>query len=279
MNRRSHTRLLCICAAALFLLPGCGTTRPPRSELAVRVDSACGGAHWREQHALSAGVTISRQGRPDLHGTMFYDIRGNRLLIQFPAQGGGLTSCGFDGQTLWVKGPIDSDYVEWSAILQWVTWVAVPYRLTGPSLRVREVRPITVAGATYRVAELDLAADGRGVCALFVEQGALCPRGVVPVRPDGVAPDAMPSAYAFVYEVFDNCDEVLVPTRWSIWTWDAREGVTADGPIASISLSGLRFVYPDPEIFNAPDGEVTNPAAHAKSRARRGQLEVSSDTP
>jgi hypothetical protein len=280
MNRRSHTRLFCICAAALFALPGCGTSRVPHSGLAVGVDAACGGAVWREQHALSAGVTISRKDLPDLHGTMLYEVRGNRLLIQFPAQGGGLASCGFDGHTLWIKGPIDSDYAEWPVILQWVAWVAVPYRLTGPSLRVREVRPITVAGATYRVAELDLPAYGRGICALFVEQGALRPSGVVPLRPGGIAPDAMPSDYAFAYEAFDVCDDVLVPTRWAVWPWDARGGVSAGGPIASISLRKLRFVYPDPDIFDAPGGEATNPAAHDEGRAGPAHLEeVSGGTP
>jgi hypothetical protein len=207
---------------------------------------------------------------------MFYDIRGNRLLVRFPSKSGGQASCGFDGRGLWVDCPFDSDCGDWPMVLQWAACVALPYRLTEPSLRVREVRPISVAGATYRVAELERTADGPGVCALYVERGGLRPRAAVPVCPAGLAHGAVPEAFGFAYDEFSICGDVTVPTRWSIRRWDARDGLSAAGPVASITLHHPCFVYPDPALFDAPRGESTKQFPNAMTPGRSRHLEEAS---
>ena len=275
MTRWSRTRLACVPAALLWLL-GCTATKAPPSALAAEVDAACGGAAWRDRHALSADVTVSRKGCRDMRGRLLYDIGFNRLVVEFPAPGGGVASCGFDGHSVWVDCPSDSGCADWPAILQWAAWVSVPYRLTDPSIRVREVQPISVAGATYRVAELRRPAVGRGVCALYVDQSDFRPRGAVPVCPAGAAPDDIPGGYGFAYEEFGVCDNVPVPMRWSVWPWQARTGISAAGPVASISLENPRFVYPDPTLFDAPRNGSTKPPAGTVSPARPRHLEEAS---
>lgn len=256
MKRFSCASSVCLQVVAMAALCGCGPSKPPPSTgLTADVDAACGGPAWRGRRALSADITVSRQARPDLHGQMLYDIPGNRLVLQFPVQGGGLASCGLDSQSMWLDCPFDINYAGWPHVLQWANWVAVPYRLTDTSIRAREVQPVSVAGESYRTVEIERPADGPGVCVLYVTPGALRPRGAVPECPAGVHCDSVPGAYAFAYLSYDLCDDVVVPTRWSVWTWDAQSGVSAAGPVASISLQNLRFVDPDPSLFDVPVGE------------------------
>jgi len=272
MNRTFCTRFACV--PVLFTLVSCtSSSSAPRCGLAAEVDAACGGPAWRGRHALEADITVRRAGRPDLHGVMFYDIRRDRVVVRFPAKGGGLASCGFDGHALWIDCPFDSEYGDWPTVLQWATWIAVPYRLIEPSLRVREVQPIFVAGTTYRVAELERPAQGWGMCAIYIERGGLCPRGAVPVCPAGVAPGTYPKTFGFTYDEFSVCDDVLVPTRWSVWPWEPRTGLSTAGPVASITLADPRFVEPDPVLFDAPRDGSTRRTPEPALSGRQTHLE------
>lgn len=279
MTRSLSIRLVGASVTLVAML-GCASTKAPPNALAAEVDAASGGAAWRSRHALAANITVSRPGRPDLHGRMLYETRDNRLVLQFQAQGGGFASGGLDSRSLWLDCPLDADYADWPRILQWASWVAVPYRLTDPSLRARTMQPVSIGGTAYGIVELERPADGRGRCALYVEPGDFRLRGVVPIRPTGLAPAEMPAAYAFAYEAFDFCDDVLVPARWSVWPWDAGGGVSPAGPVASITLQDLRFVDADPSLFDPPTGDATKRLPRPVSPVSRMQFEeVSNDTP
>jgi hypothetical protein len=237
----------------MMALCDCGPTQAPAAGLSADVDAACGGPSWRRRHALAADITVRRAGRADIDGQLLYDIRGNRLVIQLPIRDGeGLASFGVDANRLWRDGPLDLDYADWTNALQWAAWVAVPYHLTEPTLRVHELQPISVVGARYRVAEIERPAEGPGLCILYVSPDVLHPRGAVPVCAACNGTGQMASVYALKYERFELCDDVTVPSRWSVWPWDAHSGVSEAGPIASVELQNLRFVDADPSLFESP---------------------------
>lgn len=251
MIRSSFAILSCALVATLSIA-GCAWAPSHRGSLADEVDASCGGPAWRDRHALAASLTVHRVDRPDVRGRMFYDVRGNRLTLQFPSASGGLISCGFDGQSLWIDSPPDADCGDWPTMLQWASWVAVPYRLTEPELRVREMQTVAIAGITYRVAELERPGRDNGSCALFVDRATLTPRGGVPLRPAGCGSGICPPTFGFAYDEFYDRENILIPTRWSVWSWDPRTGISPAGPNASIVLDNPQFVEPDPSIFESP---------------------------
>jgi hypothetical protein len=252
-----HRPITVICFAAVLIpLEGCGSSAPPQSRLAFNVDAASGGAAWRARHALAADLTVRRRdGAPDLHGALLYDTRNDRLVVTFPSPGGGMTTCGYNGNSLWVDAPAGAIVDGWPTDLQWAACVAVPYRLMQRTLRVREFQPLLVAGARYRVAELGRPADGPARCALFVDPDTLLPRGCMPVRTAALPADPFPPAYGFVYDQFAQCEDVTLPTRWSIRAWNARTGISPGPPIASVILENPRFVDPEPLMFDPPTPE------------------------
>ena len=241
------------------MLLGCATPAVPRERLAADIDAACGGPAWRQRQALAADVTIRREGAPDLRGSLLYDTRRDRLVIDFLGPRGGLASFGFDGSTLWADGPDHTGFDDWLKILQWARWVAVPYRLTDRAFRVREVQPLYLAGGSYRVAEIQRPADGPALCALFIDSGTLRPRGAVPVFAANVPRDTVSPAYGLAYEQFSLCQNVWVPTRWSVWDWNALAGIGTHGPVARVILDHPRFVEPDPAQFTPPRSETALP--------------------
>lgn len=258
MNRAIPTNFAW--ASAVFIaVAGCASSQPKPHGLPADVDAACGGPAWRQQAALEADLTIRRKGQPDLTGVLFYDIRGDRVALEFPASGGGLASFGFDGQSVWMDSPGQVEYGQWPTVVQWATCVGVPYRLTDPSLRVREMHPVSVGGVTYRIAEIQHRGPASGACALYVRQHDLLPRGAVPISSVGIAQGGGPNMFGFAYEDFAPLEGVTVPMRWSVWQWDARRGVSEVGPIASITLNRPRFVHPHPQIFEAPGAESRRP--------------------
>jgi hypothetical protein len=271
MTRALFTAVICASLMGAASLTGCSSSKTPQSSLAAEIDSACGGADWRSRDAFSATVKVSRATRPDIQGVLFYDIHGNRLVVQFLTTSGATASCRYNGQTLWVRCPVDSICEDWPTLLRWLSWVAVPYRLTEPSLDLRETRPIFVQGKTYRVVIVQRPQAGNGICAVFINQGTLLPSGIVPVCPANVRPGAMPVSNGLAYEKFGVCDDMLVPTQWSVWRWQPGNGVTGSAAIGTISLQDVRFVFPDPLIFEAPIGEAvklnsgaSHPAAHRR---------------
>jgi hypothetical protein len=273
MSRHFGAKLASVSAAGLFMLFGCATPAVPRGRLAADIDAAFGGAAWRQRQALAAEVTIRREGHPDLRGSLLYDTRRDRLVIEFLSSRGGLTSFGFDGSTLWADGPDASRFDDWVKILQWARWVAVPYRLTDSAFRVREVQPLFLAWGSYRVAEIQRPADGPALCALFIDSGTLRPRGAVPVLPAGLPIDAVAPAYGLAYERFSVCQDICVPTRWSVWDWNASTGLGTHGPVATLTLENLRFVEPDPVQFTPPRTESASPFSSAPTESRRMHVE------
>ena len=245
-------KLACVHAGAAVALAGCAASTPTHDNLMTEVDTACGGPQWRHQHALQAEVTIRRAGQSDWNGLMTYDVRGNRLTLTFPASSDSHASFGFDGSGLWIDCPSNFECREWPTLLQWASWVAVPYRLTDPDLRVREVEPVSIDGVSYRVAELERPSQGRGVCALYVEPHTLRPRIARPVCPPEMTSHEASALFAFTYDQFSTCGLVQVPTKWSIWGLNARQGQSTTAPVASVTLQRLHFVDIDPLVFEPP---------------------------
>lgn len=268
MSGHLSVKLVFVSAVGVFMLLGCAPPAAPRGRLAADIDVACGGAAWRQRHALAADVTIRRDGHPDLRGLLLYDTRRDRLVIEFPGPHGGLTSCGFDGSTLWADGPDASGFDDWARILQWARWVAVPYRLTNSAFRVKEVHPLLMAGESYRVAEIQRPTDGPALCALFIDPGTLRPRGAVPVSPADQPIDAIAPAYGLAYEQFSVCEDVSIPVRWSVWDWNARAGIGRHGPVATVMLDNPRFVEPDPVQFSPPRLESALPSTSGPTESR-----------
>lgn len=252
MTRHPTSLLSFVPAAGLLMLLGCATPAAPRGRLATDIDSACGGPVWRHRQALAADLTISREGRPAVRGSLLYDTCRDRLVIEFPSPSGGVTTVGFDGSTLRADGPDASQFYEWAEILQWVRWVSVPYRLTDSAYRIREAEPIFVAGRSYRIAEIQRPADGPILCALFIDRRTLRPRAAFPVLPADLPADTVASAYGLAYERFSVCDDVAVPIRWSVWDWNAYSGIATHHPVAIVKLGHLHFVEPDPAQFSPP---------------------------
>lgn len=251
MSRRPLLYLVRLPVSGLLLLVvGCISNATPRKGLEQEVDAACGGPAWRTRYALAADLVVQHNdGTPDVHATVLYDTRNNRLVMQFPVLHGGVSRCGFDGQSLWLDSPDGTAPAGWPADLQWTAYVAVPYRLTAPTLHVREAQPVSIAGEPYRVAELQRPAEGPGACALYIDPGTLRPRGGVPVCTAGKGETP---AYAFAYDGFDRLEDVVLPTHWSVWNWDPITGVQSSGPVATVTLDNPRFVEPAPSLFLPP---------------------------
>jgi hypothetical protein len=273
MSCQLSAKLAFVSATGLFMLLGCATPAVSRGRLAADIDAACGGPAWRQRQALAADVTIRREGHPDLRGLLLYDTRRDRQVIAFLGSRGGLTSFGFDGSTLWADGPDDSGFDDWVKILQWARSVAVPYRLTDSAFRVREVQPLLLAGGSYRVAEIQRPADGPALCALFIDPGTLRPRGAVPVLSADLPTDTVAPAYGLAYEEFSLCQDVSVPTRWSVWDWNPRTGIGTHGPVATVMLDHPRFVEPDPAQFTPPRPESALRFPGAPTETRRMHVE------
>lgn len=273
MSRHPSSIIPFVPAAGVLMLLGCAPPAAPRGRLAIDIDSACGGPAWRQRQALAADVMIRREGHPALRGSLLYDTCRDRLVIEFLSPRGGLTSVGFNGSTLWADGPESSGFYEWAKILQWVRWVAVPYRLTDSAYRVREVQPLFLASERYRVVEIQRPADGPVLCALFIDRGTLRPRGAVPVLPADLPADTVASAYGLAYEQFSVCQDISVPTRWSVWEWNAHTGIATENPVATVKLDQLRFVKPDPAQFTPPRSEFTVTLPSAPSEMHRTDVE------
>lgn len=275
-----HRVVSLVCLAVLLPLGGCASSAPRQSALAADVDAACGGAAWRARRALAADLTVRRRdGAPDLHGTLLYDTRDYRLVVQFSAPHGGLTSCGFDGHSIWVDAPGGLIFDGWPSDLQWAAVVAVPYRLTQSTLSVREVQALSVTGTRYRVAEVGRPADGPGLSALLVDANTLLPSGCMPVRAAGFSADAFPPSYGFVYAQFARCQDVTLPTCWCIRAWNARTGISAAAPIASVILKNPRFVDPDPLMFDPPTLQSTEPVPGQATRADSPGVDIAAVKP
>lgn len=273
MSRRPSSILPFIPTAGLFMLLGCATPAAPRGRLADDIDSACGGPAWRQCHVLAADVMIRREGHADVRGSLLYDTCRDQLVIEFLSRRGGLTCVGFDGSTLWADGQDASRFCEWAEILQWVRWVSVPFRLTDRAYRIREAEPLSMAGKSYRVAEIQRPADGPILCALFIDQSTLRPRGAVPVLPVDLPADTVAGAYGIAYEQFSVCQKVSVPARWSVWDWNAHTGIATHDPVATVNLDHLRFIKPVPARFTPPRPESTVMVPSAPAETHRTHVE------
>ena len=277
MNRATSASFA-LASAAFLALTGCTSSQPKLHGLAADVDAACGGPAWRQHTALQVDITVRRKGQPDLTGVLFYDVHGHRVVLEFPASGGGLALFGFDGKSLWIDSTAQLEYGQWPALVQWATCVGVPYRLTDPALRVREMSPVSVGGTTYRVAEIQQHGSESGACALYVGQHEMLPRGAVPISSAGIAKRGALKMFAFAYDNFVPLEGARVPIRWSVWQWDAQ-GVSEIGPVASIALNRPQFVHPHWEIFDAPGAESLRPTYDEQIAVARANREVARGEP
>jgi len=108
---------------------------------------------------------------------------------------------------------------------------------------------------------------------LFIDPGTLCPRGAVPVFSADLPTDTVARAYGLAYQQFSLCEDVSVPTRWSVWDWNARTGIGTHGPVATVMLDHPRFVEPDPAQFSPPRPESALPSPSGRTETRRVHVE------
>ena len=229
--------LLVLCVG----LTGCGTIAP----LARDVDKAAGGPIWHDAGGLICKITVTPSEGPAFYGQLVYRVATRRFVIQ-RLHNGALEQVGYGDGRLWTRAVPPDDISAWTEMVIFGSYVAVPFELADPSAKIRELHPMTLGGQTFRIGVVDRADKGKW--AIFVGQPDNIPRALVPLaaRPvlggNYTGMDSVPKAtgYAVAYEKVVSVEGVSLPSRWTVWNWDSREGVSKT-PAAVVELSNPSF--------------------------------------
>ena len=240
-----------------LLLIGCAgmVGCAPASPFAVEIDSAGGGPSWRDKRGLHAKITIIPAGGNAFSGILLYQASSRRMVVQRLIDGA-LEQVGYTDKRVWTRNvPVDH-WQAWTQAMLFASYLPAPFDLLDPDVRVREIAPMRLGSETYRVGLITrISEDVRW--AICINQADRSPAALIPLASksarsfDYFDEKSVPiiKGYAVRYMEISFIEGVAIPTRWLVWNWDSRHGVTGS-PIAAVIISEPSFGEPDPSGFS-----------------------------
>lgn len=222
--------------------------------MAEEIDNAAGGPLWRDKNGLHAKITVVPTGGTPFAGTLLYQASSHRMVVQRLIDGA-LEQVGYSDQRVWTRGVPTDHWQAWAQAMLFASYLPAPFDLRDPDVQVREVYPMRLGNETYRVGLITKTAEGVK-WAICIHQADRSPAALIPLEGEAVrkgnylGPDAIPviKGYAVRYEEVSYFEGVALPTRWLVWNWDSRRGVTGN-PIAAVAISEASFGDMDPSGF------------------------------
>lgn len=234
-------------------LGGCAHPSP----LGGEIDAACGGPQWREKGGMNATITVVSAHAPVFTGTLLYQASTRRMVIQRLTDGV-LEQAGYSDGQIWTRQIPSDSTGAWTPAMLYASYLPAVFELRDSQTVVRELAPMTLNGVKYRVGLITRPSlsVGRVKWAVCLDRDDTVPKAIIPLAPPQAPAgnsraSSVPSltrGFAVTYEEFSNVESVLVPTRWTVWNWDSRHGVTG-APVATVSLTFAAFGNPDPSGF------------------------------
>ena len=255
---RSFSAVLVLLACCVAI-GGCASGSPMGRE----IDYASGGAIWRDKGGVICKIKVTPADATPFSAQLIYHVPTHKLVIQ-RLHDGALEQVGYGDGRLWMRAVPPDDVANWTLMVIFGSYLAVPFDLSDPAVSVRELQPIRVANHVYRIGLVHRPSES-GKWAVFIGADDRIPRALVPLAPkpsdkgNYKGKDAVPltRGYAVVYEKVVTVESVSLPSRWSVWNWDSRDGVTG-GPIATVELIDPVFGNIQPSASPQFDRNVSN---------------------
>jgi hypothetical protein len=240
----------------LAMFAGCSTmqTDLPVIGLVDRVERAHRADRWYRHEAVAAHIDVTFRGNHVLRGTFTFDTAVGKVRAELDNG----TTIVFDGQTCWVS-PADSDFQRARFhVLTWPYFAAVPFKLDDPGAHVQSLdNPLAYNGKDHLGGKLTFS-PGTGDAPddwyiLYVDPDNHWLRAMAYVVTYGKDADAELEPHAIVYDDYVRVSGSLVSRQWTFYHWSEQAGIHGE-PIGHVSLSDIRFVTPDDQMFIAPPG-------------------------
>ena len=230
---------------------GCAHASP----FAKEIDDSGGGASWRDKRGLHARITVIPAGGNAFSGILLYQASSRRLVVQRLIDGA-LEQVGYTDKRVWTRNvPVDH-WQAWTQAMLFASYLPAPFDLLDRDVSVRELAPMRLGNQTYRVGLITrISEDARW--AICIHQADRSPAALIPLANKSARPlnpqdeQSVPliKGYAVRYMELSFIEGVAIPTRWLVWNWDSRHGVTGS-PIAAVVISEPSFGEPDPSGFS-----------------------------
>jgi len=224
----------------LFAGAGAAGCHSP-SPMAREIDFASGGANWRDKGGLTCRISVTPVDQPAFAGQLVYHVSTHRFVIQ-RLHDGALEQVGYREGRLWTRAVPPDDLNQWMQLIVYASFVAVPFDLVDSSVTVRELQPMTLGGESFRIGLIDRPSAG-GKFAIYIGHDDRIPRALTPLPPktdtDNSDPESQAKGYAVVYEKIVTIEGIALPSRWTVRSWDSRQGVGQ--PVAVVELSDASF--------------------------------------
>lgn len=236
------------------------STQPNDASLAAFQD-VIAIAHGKEAYtkhaALQAEVTVKFGGKTMIQGVMTFDTPLGRSRIE---SGNGMAMV-LDGQDAWVA-PADAPIPPGMArfhLLTWPYFAVAPFKLHDPGTTINPIGAEPLDAETIlRTAKLTFDA-GTGDAPddwylLYRDTDTHRLKAMAYIVTYGKnAEDAEKEPHVAIYEAFTDVQGVVLPTRMTIWNWEAGVGKVGE-ELGSMELSNYRFIELDESMFTKPDG-------------------------
>ena len=220
------------------------------SQIALDADEASNGDLWRQKGGLTAEITVTPAEGEAFRGNLLHDATTRRTVIQ-QLTNGALEEVGYTDQRVWTRYVPVQESSTWTQAMLFACFLSAPFELRGPGTTVRELYPMRMGAASYRVGLITRPSDD-GKWAVCLNQSDRHVRAFIPLARKarqtgnyrGEAAIPLIKGYAVVYDEISKVEGVALPTRWLVWNWDSRRGVTG-GPVAVVTLTAPKFNNPD----------------------------------
>jgi len=230
----------------------------PATAWARSIEQAHGAGAWAAKNeageALSSRITVDYGGERILEGRMLLEPDLGRT--RFELTDG--TVVVWDGEGAWVA-PAEAELpgARFHA-LTWPYFLALPMKLRDPGAHLEPLGEATLDGTTHDTMRLTFdpgtgdSPDDWYVVYRDAQTGRLAAAAyVVTYGRDLAAAEREP--HAVRYQDYQPVESVLVPRRWTFWSWNADDGIYGE-PIGEVSLSDVEWIEPPPGTFDAPEG-------------------------
>jgi len=230
--------------------------------------STIGEAHgidaYRSQQAVQADLTVNFGGGVALQGVVTFDTPVGKSRIE-TADG---TVMVLDGQDAYVS-PSDAAIPASKArfhLLTWPYFIAAPFKLGDPGTKMGytgnkpldDQQTLSTAKLTFKPGTGD-SPDDWYIVYQDTETNQLAAMAYIVTYGKDTA-EAEKKPHVAIYESFTDVDGVLLPTRMSIYNWEAGVGKVGE-ELGSMEVSNYRFIEPGEDTFSKPEGaRIDEPA-------------------
>jgi len=245
---------------SLLLLPAACAAPAPRAELPLpeAVEAAHGGSLYGRD-ALEVDLALVFGGAERFRGRMLFEPSSGRARIEL--ENGALAV--FDGARAWVAPDLEAFPRARFHLLTWSYFLAAPWKLGDPGVRLDAARPSTLEGEPTRSARMTF---GEGVgdspddwYVVYVDPSTHELRGLAYIVTYGTGvEEAEREPHVALYRSFQEVDGLRMPERIEIWNWSEEEGVVGE-VLGSATFLEPRLVEPTAGVFEAPGGAVEDP--------------------